>query len=115
MPTASMVSNLLFVLGTPQTWLSSVLVLAATICVLLCRLVSRPAWPPKAPKYLPGWPVIGSPGFFGDRWSFLKEGYSRSPFGQFSFFYGPHPIVALSGSAGRQTFYNSRSLDMNEG
>ncbi|KAG5990627.1 hypothetical protein E4U54_004060 [Claviceps lovelessii] len=99
-----------------QNWPASVLVLViTTMAVLLFRYASRPAWHPQAPKALSGWPVLGSPGFFRNRWSFLRRHASATASGHFSFFYGPHPIVALSGTAARQTFFTSRSLDLNEG
>ncbi|KAG6014413.1 hypothetical protein E4U43_006570, partial [Claviceps pusilla] len=100
----------------PQKWPASVLVLIiTTMAVLLFRYASRPAWHPQAPKALSGWPVLGSPGFFRNRWSFLRRHASATASGHFSFFYGPHSIVALSGTAARQTFFTSRSLDLNEG
>ncbi|KAG5981566.1 hypothetical protein E4U55_002822 [Claviceps digitariae] len=103
-------------LAAPQNWPASVLVLLiTTITVLLCRYATRPAWHPQAPKALSGWPVLGSPGFFRNRWSFIRKHASATASGHFSFFYGPHSIVALSGTAARQTFFTSRSLDINEG
>ncbi|KAG6010364.1 hypothetical protein E4U21_006928 [Claviceps maximensis] len=103
-------------LASPQNWPASILILLiSTIVVVVSRYASRPAWHPKAPKALSGWPVLGSPGFFRNRWSFVRRHTSATESGHFSFFYGPYSIVALSGPAARQTFFTSRSLDMNEG
>ncbi|KAK2597419.1 hypothetical protein QQS21_005967 [Conoideocrella luteorostrata] len=107
---------ILSTLAAPQNWPASVLILAiTTLTILLTRLLSRPAWPSQAPKPISSWPVFGSLGFFRQRWSFLQKGSTTTPSGQFSFFYGPHSIVALSGTAARKTFFTSRSLDINEG
>ncbi|GAB0141387.1 hypothetical protein EsHS_00001984 [Epichloe bromicola] len=109
-------------LAAPQNWPAGVLILVlilvislTTITMVVPRYPARPAWPSRAPKALSGWPVLGCLGFFRNRWSFIRKHTSTSPSGQFSFFYGPHFIVALSGAAARQTFFTSRSLDLNEG
>lgn len=109
-------------LAAPQNWPAGVLILVlilvlslTTITIVLPRYSARSAWPSRAPKALSGWPVLGSLGFFRNRWSFIRKHASTSPSGHFSFFYGPYSIVALSGTAGRQTFFTSRGLDLNEG
>ncbi|PHH63183.1 hypothetical protein CDD81_6234 [Ophiocordyceps australis] len=110
--------SVLSTLAAPQSWPVGALVFLLTVAVVLAsRIVpwTRPSFPSKAPRLLKGWPIIGSTGFFRARCDFLKENKARDPSGQFSFYYGPHPIVALSGTSARLSFYTSRGLDLSAG
>ncbi|PHH68465.1 hypothetical protein CDD82_541 [Ophiocordyceps australis] len=110
--------SVLSTLATPNSWPVGALVFLLTVAVVLAtRFIpwTRPSFPSKAPRLLKGWPIIGSTGFFRARCDFLKENRQRDPSGQFSFYYGPHPIVALSGPSARLSFYTSRGLDLSAG
>lgn len=97
-------------------WLSSTLVvLVTTLGLLAVRFILRPSLPQNAPYYVRGWPLLGCLDFFWRRTEFLHAGKAKSPNGQFSFYYGPLPIVALSGLDARSAFFMARGLDLNEG
>ncbi|POR32011.1 Obtusifoliol 14-alpha demethylase [Tolypocladium paradoxum] len=104
-------------LSALQSWLAGALVLLLTMAVLLVGRLTwrRPAFPSSAPRLLKGWPVIGSPGFFRARSDFLRDCRAKSPDGQFSFYYGAHPIVAVSGPSARSSYYTTRGLDVTSG
>ncbi|PNY18153.1 Obtusifoliol 14-alpha demethylase [Tolypocladium capitatum] len=102
--------------AAPQSWPAGTSALLFALAVLIVGLTSRrPAFPSNAPPLLKGWPITGSVGFFRARRDFLRAGRDKSPSGQFSFYYGPHPIVALSGPSARTTFYTARGLDLTSG
>nr|QGV56756.1 Jtm01 [Epichloe sp. LpTG-4] len=96
-----------------QAWLiSGVVLLLAAAAVLVGQMAaSRPRLDGRAPRLLKGAPILGCLDFFRCRSEFLLKGRDRDPSRQFSFFYGPYPIVALSGSAARSFFYTARGLD----
>ncbi|KND87478.1 Obtusifoliol 14-alpha demethylase [Tolypocladium ophioglossoides CBS 100239] len=104
-------------LAAPPSWPASAWALLLTMAVLLVGGLTwrRPAFPNGAPRLLKGWPVIGSAGFFRSRSDFLRDGKAKSPGGQFSFYYGAHPIVAVSGPSARSSFYTTRGLDLGAG
>ncbi|KAM4054356.1 cytochrome p450 [Hirsutella rhossiliensis] len=102
----------------PLAWLASFLVflLKPAAAVLVGQMMaSRPRLPRGAPRLLKGTPILGSVDFFRSRSDFLLKGRHRDPSRQFSFYYGPYPIVVVSGSSARSFFYNARSLDFIEG
>lgn len=110
--------TLLGALLSPHAWPASILVILITAAFTLAILpiLRRPAFPRSAPfvsKH--SLPLIGSLGFFTQRAAFLTKGGKASPTGQFSFNYGPHPIISLSGEAARTTFYTARGLDLGAG
>ncbi|KAF7551132.1 hypothetical protein G7Z17_g5247 [Cylindrodendrum hubeiense] len=108
-------TNLGDIIPPPQSWPVSVYVLLAlALWLAFGDIVTRPSFPKTAPKVDRGLPLLGSLGFFRARSSFLRSGKLQSSNGQFSFYYGPHPVVAVSGS-GMATFYGNRGLDFNEG
>lgn len=103
-------------LAPAYLWPSCILVLALTILFLAFpRTFSRPAWPSNAPRYLRGLPLLGSLDFFRCRLDFQKKSSATTETGNFSFFYGSHPIVSLSGADARKTFFTARGLDLTEG
>ncbi|PHH71663.1 hypothetical protein CDD80_5078 [Ophiocordyceps camponoti-rufipedis] len=89
--------------------------LAAAIVILVQMVSSRPRLPPDAPREVRGWPLLGCLDFFRRRRDFLVWGSKLGPGRQFSFFYGPHPIVAVSGPEARASFFNSRELSLGAG
>lgn len=109
-------SNKLYDCLLPGNWPLSVhLILATTLFLAFWSILTRPSFPQTAPKLVRGWPLLGSLGFFRARADFLTEGKLQSPNGQFSFYYGPHAIVALSGQEARLALYGSRGLNFAEG
>lgn len=112
-----MVPTLSALWANPQTWPLAFLAvsLSSILLVVIHLLINRPDFPSTAPAYLKGYPILGSLGFFGKRLDFLKRGQTLSPNRLFSFYYGRHAIVALSGTEGRSLFYTTRSLDLNAG
>lgn len=110
-------ASIMSLIPGPQSWPISVLLLLLTVAAaLLAHVVaSRPSFPSSAPRLLKGWPILGSIDFFRDRADFLDKNTKKVPNGQFSFYYGPHPIVAVSGPDARASFFNTRGLDLNKG
>lgn len=110
---------LLSVLGAalnPATWPATVWVLLlTTFALIVARNNAHPALPKNAPAILKGWPILGVPEFFGKRWDFMRETLKKTADGTFSFYYGPHPIVAMSGTKARTSFFASRGLHMGDG
>lgn len=100
-----------------QAWPTLLFLVILTLLGLaLIPLLRRPSFPKSAPPSLKhSLPLIGNLSFFTRRVPFLHEGFKASPTGHFSFNYGPHPIIALSGESGRQTIYNARGLDLGAG
>ncbi|RDA94977.1 hypothetical protein CP533_0108 [Ophiocordyceps camponoti-saundersi (nom. inval.)] len=99
-----------------QLIILTLLVLLTCVGVVVFQMrASRPSLPPDAPGLFRGWPVFGCVDFFRGRRDFLLRGRDLSPSRQFSFFYGPHPIVAVSGPAARASFFTSRGLDLGAG
>lgn len=96
------------------------LLLASTALLLLSGLVflvaSQAKIPSNAPRRLRGeWPVIGSYGFFQERWRFCWENAKASATGNFSFHVGPHAVAAIHGEANRKLFLDSNQLDFGAG
>lgn len=103
-------------LASPQQWPASALILvAATLIVLLMRLLRRPDLPSGASWTEKGLPLFGSFNFFTKRGDFLREGSRKSPNGHFNFYYGSYPIIALSGEAARASYFTTRGLDLSAG
>ncbi|KAF7563618.1 hypothetical protein G7046_g529 [Stylonectria norvegica] len=103
----------------PREWPISLHVffffLAVTLTLAFRGILTAPSFPRAAPTMLCGRPVVGSLAFFNSRGEFLRKWRLRSPDQQFSFYYGPHPIVALGGLEAISTFYGHRGLDFSEG
>jgi hypothetical protein len=71
---------------------------------------------PKAPARVhEEWPLVGALRFFTARWEFFQHARDRASSGNFSFFIGKHPVVALTGEKGRKVFFESRELGFAEG
>jgi hypothetical protein len=102
--------------ANPQNWPVSVYVLLVSlVAYALGRLVSRPAFPSKAPRVFASWPVVGALGFFSRRAEFLEGMRAASQTGQYSFHFGKHRIVGLSGEDGRRAFFDSKELNIGAG
>ncbi|RCI16156.1 hypothetical protein L249_1816 [Ophiocordyceps polyrhachis-furcata BCC 54312] len=103
-------------MSLPQLVTLPLLVVLTGVGIVIFQMrASRPSLPRDAPRLFRGWPVFGCVDFFRGRRDFLLRGRDLSPSRQFSFFYGPHPIVAVSGAAARASFFNTRGLDLGAG
>jgi hypothetical protein len=100
-----------------QSWPASVYILLLSVLItVIAGIAWRPPLPKSAPKLLNGgYPVLGALRFFSRRADFYNDGLGTTESGHFSFFFGKHPIVGVSGLEGRKTFFESRDLNMAEG
>lgn len=100
-----------------QNWPASIYILLITgLATLIASVVRRPSFPKSAPKLVRGgYPILGMLRFFSDRRNFFNEAIRVNRSGNFSFYFGKHQIVGLSGLAGRRTFFESKELNMSEG
>lgn len=86
------------------------------IASLLSYLFHKPAFPQKAPSLdTESYPFLGSLQFFTQRWDFFQRAMARSHRGNFSFYAGQWPIVALSGEESRKVFFEHKGLGFSEG
>lgn len=103
-------------LASAEKWQLSVLVgLITAVIYTAFQLMSRPVIPANAPRILPGLPILGSVNFFRARADFLRAGKAWAPKGRFSFYYGPHRVVAVSGDEDKKMFLSHRALDFAAG
>lgn len=92
-----------------------------SILLLLSFLTILAKWPPPLPSKAPphfkasDWHIVGSLRFFTDRYRFYNEGILSSKTGNFSFFFGKHHLVGLSGVEARRAFFESKALNMTKG
>lgn len=97
-------------------WTTALSVAACTVGALVVyQLWSRPVLSKDAPRILKGLPILGSLGFFKERAVFLQDGRKAGAGDHFSFYYGPHPIIATAGDIGRAVFFGTRELDFTAG
>lgn len=97
-------------------WPSGITIAACTVGALVVhQLWSRPGFSDDAPRILKGLPILGSLGFFKGRADFLQAGRKAGAGDHFSFFYGPHRIIACAGDVGRAVFFGTRDLDFTAG
>ncbi|KAH7310821.1 cytochrome P450 [Stachybotrys elegans] len=82
-----------------------------TIVLTASPLLPRLSPPKGAPSSLPSFRGVNSPKFYRDRATFLNQGSKQTANGQFSFWYGPNHVVALSGSSARAGYLTTRGLD----
>ncbi|CAM1502719.1 Fc.00g074950.m01.CDS01 [Cosmosporella sp. VM-42] len=108
-------ANFLKLIPSPPWPLSLNVLFLVTFLLAFGGIATRPSFPRNAPNYVKGWPVFGSIGWFRARSDFLTDGKRASESGQFSFHYGPHAIVALSGKSARATMFCQRGLDFSLG
>lgn len=79
-------------------------------------LFQKPALPAKAPPLTSDtFPMLGALHFFSRRWDFLRDSIARSRTGNFSFYAGQFPVVAVAGAQGRKTFFEEKRLGFAEG
>ncbi|TLD37158.1 cytochrome P450 [Venturia nashicola] len=94
-------------LGDPTVQWTLAVVLPFTLYRLYLTLW-RPAFLPKAPQLVEeGVPIVGSTGFWSARWDFCKEWSLKK--GHFGFYVGKNRVIAVTGAAARQDFFNTRN------
>jgi len=87
----------------------------AVLGSLFVYLFSKPPFPENAPALTSeAWPVLGSLQFFTERWSFFERARAHSHTGNFSFYAGQWPVVAISGEESRKVFFEHRGLGFAE-
>lgn len=88
----------------------------AVVYILFSLARGWPSLPSGSPGLVkPDWPLLGSWRFFSDRWNFVMEAQRRSRSGNFSFWFGKHHVVSVSGAEGRKAYYHRKELDFNDG
>ncbi|OAA77091.1 Cytochrome P450 [Akanthomyces lecanii RCEF 1005] len=99
-----------------EKWQLSLLIgLIAIAIYTAVQVMSRPTIPANAPRILKGLPILGSVNFFRARADFLRAGKAWAPKGLFSFYYGPHRVVAVSRDTDKKIFFSHRALDFAAG
>ncbi|KAK1148576.1 hypothetical protein N8T08_009583 [Aspergillus melleus] len=99
----------------PQALVLGVYLLIFACLVRFITLLSKRPFPVNAPKFAPGYPVVGALRFFFNRERFCYDSRTASPTGNYSYYLGRHRVVGLSGPQGRKTFFESRDLDLDQG
>lgn len=95
--------------------------LALVVLPLLLALFVKATWQPSFPKGAPQlvsearWPILGTWELYRKRKDFFVAAATKSPTGNFSTYFGKHPIVGISGPEARRTFFDSKELSMGEG
>ena len=81
------------------------------VASLFLYLFNKPAFPKNAPQLTSeAWPILGSLQFFTQRWDFWQRSTAHSQSGNFSFYAGQWPVVAVSGDEGRKVFFEHKGL-----
>ncbi|KAK3946656.1 hypothetical protein QBC32DRAFT_319786, partial [Pseudoneurospora amorphoporcata] len=96
------------------SFLSIILILSLLTTILTNY---RPPLPSNAPPLFQtsDWPILGSLRFFTDRYRFYNQGILASKTGNFSFYFGKHHLVGLSGVEARKAFFEKKELNMTKG
>ena len=103
-------------LGKQASLLPVAVGVLAVLAGVFFYLFNKPPFPKNAPKLTSeSWPILGSLQFFTQRWDFYQRAIARSHSGNFSFYAGQWPVVALSGDEGRRVFFESKALGFAEG
>lgn len=99
-----------------QNWPASIYILLLSVLAVFIKIQWQPSFPKTAPKQIKeGYPLLGALRLFTSRADFYKEARSHSNSGNFSFYFGKHRLVGMSGVEGRKTFFDSKDLNMSEG
>ncbi|GAB1196492.1 hypothetical protein APSETT444_005763 [Aspergillus pseudonomiae] len=86
------------------------------LCVLFLQFNRQTPFPDEAPRPLAeGYPILGVLRFFSDRYSMYFDGISLSKTGNFSFYFGKHQIVGISGLEARKVFFQSKAMNLSQG
>ncbi|KAH8756595.1 cytochrome P450 6A1 [Diaporthe sp. PMI_573] len=99
-----------------QNWPASIYILLLSVIAVFIKIQWQPSFPKTAPKQIKeGYPLLGALRLFTSRGDFYKDALNRSNTGNFSFYFGKHQLVGMSGVEGRKTFFDSKDLNMSEG
>lgn len=99
-----------------QNWPASIYILLLSVLAVFIKIQWQPSFPKAAPKQIKeGYPLLGALRLFTRRADFYNDALNHSSSGNFSFYYGKHQLVGLSGVEGRKTFFDSKDLNMSEG
>ncbi|KAF2163477.1 hypothetical protein M409DRAFT_26089 [Zasmidium cellare ATCC 36951] len=102
--------------GTTSLTLPVVFGSLLIISSVVYYLFYKPPFPPNAPKQTSDrWPLLGSMNFFFRRWDFYQRAFAESSTGNFSFYAGQWPVIALSGERERKIFFEHKGLAFAEG
>ena len=85
---------------------------------IISQLRCRQPFPEGSPEFAAepsNVPLYGSRRFFYDRWRFFREWSRRTASGYWSYYIGVNQMVGLSGAEGRQTIFQTRELNFEEG
>ena len=83
---------------------------------LFLYLFHKPPFPKNAPPLTPEyWPILGSLQFFTQRWDFYQRSMAHTHGGNFSFYAGQWPVVAVAGDEARKVFFESKGLSFGDG
>ncbi|KAE8359940.1 cytochrome P450 [Aspergillus caelatus] len=100
-----------------EFWATLVLLLLLCgLSVLFSQFIRQAHFPDGAPRPLgEGYPILGALRFFSDRYNMYFDGISLSRTGSFSFYFGKHQIVGISGLEGRKVFFQDKAMDLSQG
>ena len=106
-------SDLVSERASPATIIAGVVLVLITAVLYL---FDKPPFPKNAPpKARDSYPLIGSLQFFTQRWDFYRRSMANSPSGNFSFYAGQWPVIAIGSDEGRKVFFESKELNFMEG
>ncbi|KAI3391460.1 hypothetical protein diail_7322 [Diaporthe ilicicola] len=98
-----------------QNWSASVYILILSLIVVFIKVQWQPSFPKTAPKQVKeGYPLLGALRLFTSRADFCNDAVAQSKTGNFSFYFGKHRFVGVTGVEGRKTFFDSKELNMSE-
>lgn len=99
-----------------QNWPASIYILLLSVFAVFIKIQWQPSFPKTAPKQVKeGYPLLGALRLFTSRADFCKDAVAQSNSGNFSFYFGKHRLVGVTGAEGRKTFFDSKDLNMSEG
>ncbi|KAJ0108112.1 hypothetical protein J7T55_007231 [Diaporthe amygdali] len=99
-----------------QNWPASIYILLLSVLALFIKIQWQPSFPKTAPKQIKeGYPLLGALRLFTKRADFCNDALAQSKTGNFSFYFGKHRLVGVSGIEGRKTFFDSKDMNMSEG
>ena len=98
-----------------SAWITA---LTAIIAVCLAQVTVWARRSPPAnipPRVTDHYPLIGSWGFWSDRWPWWQRARAASATGNFSFYVGSNLVVGVNGEASRKWFFETKQLGVAEG
>ncbi|KAK5111431.1 hypothetical protein LTR62_004883 [Meristemomyces frigidus] len=100
-----------------EATLSAALVaLLAVVCSVAYYALQTPPHGAKVPPLTRDTSsLFGAYVFFTHRWDFMQKAAAHSPTGNFSFYAGRKPVIAVRGVEARRAFVESKELGFNEG